>query len=476
MLRITPRVLIGELRRKLAAAIARRDIAAIRGLRQQLTVARIQLGRRGQIAGMFRRALDRLKALLSGVTETTIGRFVQSATNVIAELERTVGTWFRETLHETATQIRTETRDDLWAVLTPAQRRAATELPFDRTGVMMPPAGDVPPDLTDDGMTAAEVWSRVAPLVWIAGDKAAEDERDPLLIAFPGFASPEAVERSVERSVPGVSAHWRTKLRLIWQDMYDAPRRITEALRRRVTIPDVGRLLDKLFDDVANLVGMELQHEALRIKGEAEDEVGQSLRNAVDVGYTLRSRFAPNTAPDHAARDGYRYFRDDRPGSAAPWANRIIPPYRKNCLCFTVPILQTPDGDLHNAEFGIRISGGQEIGIRDVGTWQTWFDAQRPWAQKKIVGEKRWFGAAGASGGKPRWVDFVDAKGRLMPARKLAMESDRARGQRTRRVQRLIDEATRRHREAWARAGVKLNTRQEAEYRRRLGAILRRLV
>jgi hypothetical protein len=364
----------------------------------------------------------------------------------------------------------------MWAILTPAQRRAATGLPLDAKGVLLPPPGETPPNLTDDGLSFGDIVSRVAPLLWLLGDRGAEATVDPKAVAFPGFTDQAAVDRSVERARPDVSSPWRTKLRLIWQKMLDLPARIVDALRRGIAIPDVAKQLEKTFDDVANTVGQELQHEALRVKGEAEDEIGQSMDAAVYVGYTLHSRFAPNTAPDHAARDGYKYFRDDRPGSAAVWTQRIVPPYRKNCLCFTIPLLETPDGNVHSAEFGLRVSGGQTISVRDVGTWQTWFDQQQPWVQKKLVGEKRWFGVAGTGLGKPRWSDFVDRKGKIIPARKLATESPAARQQRARDVQRIIDEQARRYREAWERGGVKMTPADEAAYRRRLDAFLRRVL
>lgn len=475
MLRISSAAVLADLKRKIRDALARRDMEALQDLRQRLILARIESVRGLELSQIISPVRERLDAMLARANKL-IGEMIDAVERAIAELARTLATWFRNTLYAESARDRNETAAYWLAILGASQLRRITGAGVDAAGKIKPAPGPLPPNLTDDGMSVREILLRVSNLLVLPGDDQ-QNKRTPLAdLVLPDFTSAANVARDVAESVPAVSKPWPAKLDYIFGELTRTATEATQMLQAgSETKQIVNRLGDGLQVAEQALIG-ELKHETARIRGRIDDDAAGRLPDDIYAGYTLHSRFAERTAPDHAARDGYRYFKDNRAGSAAAWSARIIPPYRKNCLCFTIPILETPEGETYDAEFGIRVSGTQVISIRDVGTWQTWFDSQPPWVAKKLIGERRWFAAASTGNGRPTWADFVTPKGKIMPVRRLLDESQIERFRRKERVKIIIEEQSRRHFEAWERGDGRFDSSPEleAEYRRRLDVFLRR--
>lgn len=475
MLRISSAAVIADLKRRIRDALARRDMEALQELRQRLIVARIDSVRGielGQIIGPVR---QRLEAAIARASQA-VADLIAMVEKAIVELARTLANWFRDTLYSESSRNRDESTGWWMLFLTPTQLRSISGLPVDDKGKLKPMPGGTLPYLTDESMTVREILLRASGLVVIPGD-GDQDKRTPLKdVVFPDFASAANVAKDVAESVPAVSKPWPPKLDYILHQLGDETRQVTQMIAAEQETKQIVNRLGQALEQTEQALLNEMRHETTRVRGRIDDEIATGLPGDVFAGYTLHSRFAERTAPDHAARDGFRYFKDNRPGSAAPWSERIIPPYRKNCLCFTIPILETPEGEVYDAEFGLRVSGTQLISIRDVGTWQTWFDQQQPWVHKKLIGEKRWFAAASTGNGKPSWSDFVRPDGSIMPVRRLLDESVIERQRRKERVRIIIEEQSKRHFEAWERGEGRFDSTPEVEaaYRKRLDVFLRR--
>lgn len=478
MLRISPAATIADLRRRIAAAIASRDFAALYELRQILMMLRLDSVRAAELSSIMSPVKMRIEAAIARISLDQFGKLLESIQRAIAELTRTISSWFRQSIYQESSRLRTEISGYWLALLTPSQLRRITGLPIDATGALKPRPGIVPPNLTDDGMSLREMLLKISPLIVMPGDSD-QDKRSPLVKEVLGdVASGAMIEADVTASVPAISKPWPPKLDFILQELVQTGQEITAQLTARSETGPAVKRLQLGFESARENLLQELSHETNRIRGRVDDEIGRRLPDDIYAGYTLHSRFAARTAPDHAARDGQRFYKDNRQGSAANWSNRIIPPYRKNCLCFTIPILETPEGETYDAEFGIRVSGDSLISIRDVGTWQSWFDQQQVWVHKRLMGERRWFAAASTGNGRPTWSDFVKPDGSILSLRRLLGESVTSRQRRKDRVAIIINEQAKRHFDAWERGDGRFDSSPEveAEYRRRLDAFLRKVL
>lgn len=468
---------IADIRQQIAAARNRGDLESLKQLRHRMIVARVEGAYRFELQRLMRSAGDRMALVIAATTFDNLQQQTDSLQKIIDDLERAVYWWFEERVYEQAGKAKDDAEDDLLLVLTPPQLRQITGLPIDDSGQIKPKPGRVPETLRDAKMGLREILLAVSPLLVIPGDTL-QTLATPLKQLIFGDASED--KKSVGNVAQGgnltVSAPWQQKLQLILGGLRDKLRQIENDLRRQIVLQQLIGATKQAIEATTETLLMEIQHEGMRSQGEMQRTIGEKLGRDIEIGYTLHSRFYPTTAPDHAARDGWKFFKDDRPGSNLPWSQRLIPPYRKNCLCFTVPILRSPEGEEFHAEFGLRISGGEVINVRDVGTWQTWFNQQQPWVQKKLVGEKRWFGVASRGVGSPKWEHFVKPDGSYMSPRSIVQETERAWAKRVEKVNIISDIQHRRFTEAWDRGFGKfdIDPRAEAEYRRRLDVFLRR--
>lgn len=236
------------------------------------------------------------------------------------------------------------------------------------------------------------------------------------------------------------------------------------------------------------------------------DEIPRSLLE----GYELRSVFAETTRASHAARDGWTFYRDNREGSALPWNRRLIPPYAHNCLCFTRQIWATPEPyvawsatprfkgahivktqdvggwtfekgkfrQLTSDDVGRRL-GGQDtpsLVVRDIGTFQTWFDRQLPTVKALIVGDRRFLAVQSHGIPSPTYKHFVKPDGSFLSANVLARESRGVRRSRRRKVGRVMNRQLKLWRKSLEQGSsrFKLTFEEEEQYRRRLALFLRR--
>lgn len=468
---------LGELRRQIADARTRKQLERLTELRHRMIVARVEGVYRLELTRLMQSAEARVASILATATPDDYWRIGEQIDAILSDLENALHWYFETKVYEQASKSLQDSQDDLLLAMTPAMLRATTGLPIDDTGAIKPKPGPVPDAINDSTLSLPEILLRISPLLIIAGDTLMRSKVNLREVIFGGQdVASSTIKQSAETVRPDVSDHWRRKIQYLLTKLKESGREARNAVARAESpqklIPDFRRSVESTRENLL----MELQHEGMRTNGDMQQRAITSIGTDTVQGYTLHSRFAATTAPDHAARDGWKFYKDDRPGGALPWAQRLIPPYRKNCLCFTIPIIQDPDGPEYHAEFGLRISGGKIISIRDVGTWQEWFDRQPAHVQKKLMGERRWFAAASKGLGQPRWSQFVRPDGKHLSVRSILNESQEELVRRMEKVNIISKIQHDRFTQAWREGFGKfdMNQAEEAAYRKRLDVLLRR--
>ena len=370
-------------------------------------------------------------------------------------------------------------------LLSVPQKRASTGLPMDSEGNVKPKARTIPKRIRDQEMPLDNVLLAAATLLHVTGDSSLEKKHPS---AYKILGAPEAdIDSRVLRS------SWSPYARRIGIPIRSTVSGFIGSLRHGLgaSISYLKGILGlKTGDGTRGIFGSPTEPlTGLRgvgrrfqqfIRDQAVAILGDERKDFQDgttylAGYVLRSVFANNTAPSHAARDGARFYRDDREGSYGSWAARLIPPYeRSSCLCFTTDILD----DVTDPEFTAEWSATPLVhGVepRDVKTYAEWFSVQRPGIKNTIVGDKRWT-ASLTRNQTPVYSDFVRPNGQWMNHRSILNESavDRL----TRKQ--LVDEVVERQ-SALNQQSLKDGTNRysltgngERQYRRRLFLFLQR--
>jgi len=356
--------------------------------------------------------------------------------------------WFNGELHRIAKDELEFGWTTMWNQLSPAQRFQAVSVSFDPLGNVKPPAGPMPRDITDSSMPLRDILWRISPLLVMNGDPTLRIRLNGVLFEpLPSWAG-YLVNAGRNQTT------WRQDLDRMFS----------------LTLGPITMTL--------SLLGV-LRNEAMRIFNDVDDTFFPSV--PAYVGYTLRSQNLPTTDAEHAAADGFKFFRDNREGSSLPWAERIVPPYRRNCACYMVPILEEPQDPAFTVQYRLPIGKGFPILIRDPLYFSEWFDRQTAATQKKLVGEKRWFAASSKGIGGIIFADFAARSGGIISPRRLMDESLRERNRRRIDAQIIMATHSLLIRDGW---GKKLDLLPyasdpaiEAEYRdkliKRLSAILK---
>lgn len=483
------------------------------------------------VARKVRDVVQRLTDLiidLDGNT-TEVNRAIEQADSEIFES-------IRETLEKVATDQIKERSRDVWPRVNAAQLSRMTGLSFDRFRNVKPES-TIPPKIQDPELPLKAILEHMSPLLFIEGDSYLNDQIDVVADLFNDIKPKDLVEAYDTRDKK-VSDNYRTKLNRV-----SAGVNISSLLRADERAEAVKRLNDTYFgkgtdSGVIGRIRNELRHESLRIVKHSKEAAIEVIDDNVLVGYVLYSRFLQTSDPVHIANSGNRYFKDNRTRDnfddqtkIFPWRKRIIPPYRKNCVCYTLEIFETPKGFLRTAPFkaaslsggrkigkddvggeiwdhnkgidklgrrvgGFRriteadvgkvISGGNAINVlepRDVGDLRTWFNGQFPGIRRTLFGPNRFAAVKrraekrGEPNYRPRYEDFFTVTGEIMTAKQLAQESKNKRAVRVRGVKRLIDQITENHHKAWEAGNGRyaLDPIQEGRFRNVLQRWLKNL-
>jgi hypothetical protein len=427
-------------------------------LRAQLFVLLIALRYTPALRKETRRTSGEIRRILFG---DDVSREVRETLEQLLDTQLTV---FDQQLHAVAEDAWKEIEKGFDEYATPEILRAAHGTPVDTEGNFVPEPGDV--GQVRDGASLEEILLFAAALLFIQRTRSFE-------VAFeePDFRA------AVEGSRPE-SRQWRLKLRELFSRLGIPALATAWGIRR-----EDGESVSSVYQDVVATLGVgdrrglsqridtEFSHEAFRVASEMQRAFDD--QNGAYVGWIMRSRFLPTTAPDHAARDGWRFYRDDRPGSTRPWAEESLwyPPYRKNCVCFAVPIYES---ELQDGSETLGIDEYPDVSPRSLPDWAAWFDAQRPAVQRKLVGDRRWFATASFGQGGVRWTQMT-RDGRVMNTARLLSESPQTRGERIESENVLLEERRTRYREAWRTGKFRLTPAEEADYRRRLDRLLKQV-
>lgn len=312
-------------------------------------------------------------------------------------------------------------REYIWAGLS-AGARLLMGVPVDTSGATKFAPGS-PRRVRGDSLR--DVLRAAAPLLFRRGSRVADSRIDPLEYVMP--ITRRRIEDVRDRTNIEVSRPWSEKLRWIPPVVRTTPGQI------ELSGDDAAAVMRRTRQQLEGWLGTEMSHETLRIIANAEFDAYGAF-HPVFVGYTLHSRFWPTTDPVHAANDGMQFFIDDRPESSLPWSQRLIPPYRKNCVCYTTPIFELPEDVESGARFGPVIGGGgaatADIEARDIAVYAEWFRWQAPDTQRLLMGDRRYLAAASIEGGRLSLEDFLGEDGRLLTPQEILAETPLQRQQR----------------------------------------------
>lgn len=471
------------------------------GRRAETAAATEQLITVAQAVGQFSQSV---RTVVQRAAERLIGIVVQDDSSqdqvdaILSQLARRVNQMVSDHLNQHSQQAGEQQINDWESFRTPEQKRATTGLNYDAKGNVVPPVVELPPNVRDDDTPLAEILLIAAPLLAVSGLTILKKAIPLLLHPLGKLVSRQSTQDRVStpsRAVGGgdfQSAPWNEQMARVNQSLLKLRtslqairQQADKATKARQAINETLGLGGEPGGFTAN-VALVVRSEVTRVNAEAQRELETIVPKHVLVGTQIHSRFIPTTRPTHAANDGKRWYRDERPGSAGPWESRLIAPYEINCVCFNTSIWEDEFSDEVRAEFGIKRiiidRGGTrvpvDITIRDVGQWNSWFAQQLPPIQQRIVGDRRWFAwaANNTAGGQPTWYDFTDVDGRELTARELLDESPLARQTRVSRATRAGEQQTRLVRQAWEKYGRFWNVPDiEAKYRAQLGKTAKRL-
>lgn len=445
--------------------------AALGALEQLRKAELLSVGdSRAELRRLIQAARKRIAALFRAN-----GRSAAAAVRAeITNLSRAIRSWFAQDLQTAANDGRLFWVDALNNHLSNAQKRLSwgfewttgKQLVLPPVSVPRFPATTAPPALRD---VLSHAWQMFTPP---NPPDAYTLALKPWLVAEWNKRKPVAAAVASVRS--GVSRKWSEKLTF---SLRRFGQQVVEGIRTAGSkVKEFIKKLTGFADELEESVDNENRHEKRKVQGDRDDDLKEVIGDAY-LGYVLHSRFLPTTAPDHAARDGWKFYRDNRSGSALPWSQRIIPPYRKNCVCFTIPIFERPTGEEYTEEFGVRLSGGEEIQLRDVGTWSAWFNSQRATVQQTIVGRERWFANAARGSTRQRWSEYHRTDGTMLSASQLLSENGNTRRARIRQVDVIFTARSRLIRQAWEATGERFGSRADLEriYRQQLERAFRRI-
>ncbi|MGB5286939.1 MAG: hypothetical protein WBN42_00475 [Ignavibacteriaceae bacterium] len=408
---------------------------------------------------------------------------------------------------------------------------------FAGTGVVLDsfghplPLARLPKDIKWSQATPEYVFLKMSTLVVLNGELL-QAKRTPLIKAFRGevdhtiysrdtkFRGVRSDDRLKRQKQDGYRTRARRLVRYALSDTFAAavanqfrkgksPAAIRNFINNRLGInrSEVGKTDPRSEGGMIRLLELIMREKSLQILEEDRQRDYENIDKSLLEGYELRSVFAETTRPSHAARDRWKFYRDNREGSSLPWSQRLIPPYAPNCLCFTRQIWGTPEPYVAWAATprfrGAHVVKPQDVGgwtyekgsfrqltksdigrrlgkedspsllVRDIGTYQTWFDKQSANVKALIVGDRRVAALQTNGIGNPTYKDFVRPDGSFLSANVLAREGRSVRRNRKRKVARAMNRQLRLQREALT-AGRKLSTEQEEQYRRRLELFLRK--
>jgi hypothetical protein len=325
---------------------------------------------------------------------------------------------------------------------------------FDAFGNRVPPAGRVP-DIRDGTSTLSEIIEKAALLFFINGQSDVTHipaKRTDVLSrpadrqltggSLDGTTGP-AWNRKVKFAVAAALTGLATKVLSDARNDKDPSAALKKALGVRVSargVPLSGstrRAGGGLLAALENIY----RHEAMRMHSDYQSEIHSEA-----AGYTLWSAQVATSDPEHVRNHGNVYYKDNRPGSTASWADRIDPPYRANCLCYKTYIYDDgrPENEVEWEAFPMKRKGkGSILHIRDVAEYARWFGKQKAEVQQTIMGTKLWLSAALVSSGKPRYNDFVGTNGRILTASQISSETPAERSDRSKTVLNMFSQMSR---------------------------------
>lgn len=172
---------------------------------------------------------------------------------------------------------------------------------------------------------------------------------------------------------------------------------------------------------------------AEQIQRRTWDELGDMM-----VGVQILAVLDERTRPEHATRNGRIYYRRPGPGQKSI-AELPDLPDAANCRCTSTPVLEPPeefknDPAMRDAYRAAAKPSG------DPSTYQDWFASASIAKRKLVTGVERYETIRSALGDKrePRWSDFINSDGELLPVDRLANESTVERTARTQEIERAM--------------------------------------
>lgn len=425
-----------------------------RELEQQQLRTIVRFGSLPPVVAAAFRSARRSLAAIDATSAAEVVFSVERVRAVVNWLTRTLPPAARQELFKFAVAHRLKFVREFLAQATPRQLRRVLGVGVGDDGNLLPAPGNRPPDVDLTDLGAKDMLLTASPLLVTKRNQRQTRKTKPEELIVNTYlpdlnpvvdgVRPDVAAPFV-RQVAGGASRTNRKLsgvipRITGGESFDRVKRLVLA----PLLFGAGKIRG-LADAIKNSI----RHEALRIKGEIEEHFVSGFPDDVAVGYVLHSRLLPTTDPLHAANHLIRFYKDDRPGSARPWSSRLIPPYRKNCVCFLTPIFDDPLDSVSgfNPEFS------NQLAIRDTVALDEWFRDQRPFAQRRLVGTERWMAVAAQGEAVHSVYHYLGFDGKFLDAATLARETPAEAASRVRVVRELGRRQSELQRRAWQAHG-----------------------
>ena len=358
-------------------------------------------------------------------------------------------------------EVRDSLAIDLKAEWMPGQAGWATNLGTTPRGFVPPPRDLEPPPISDSVEDVEDVLAATSGMLATNLGRYQRDPRRWLIdrpLPAPDYTFAEAIKRmqatyAPMRLIAGLETtdpHWVRKLRTRLGLPTGAPRRDRAGEPERRTVGSEG---------LARAAQTLLRHEVLTAVGQDRDMLRLDFPQ-VYAGFQLFHIESDQSRESHAANHKNRYYVDDRPGAAAKWKNRLVPPYEPNCICYTVELWRDDVPLPVEAQFQVFFRNTAII-ARDGQQWAEWFDSQSPKIKQLLVGAERYEAVRGRKRTAVRYEDFIDGRGWFLQPKTLEKRSP----ERLREARQTLKKSQEWRQLGWQRYGsiLRLSVREEVQ-------------
>lgn len=199
---------------------------------------------------------------------------------------------------------------------------------------------------------------------------------------------------------------------------------------------DVAKAILPFFDGDRARARRTARTYGLFIANEMHREISDGLGDLV-AGRQVNNPGGENARPDHALRSGTIYWKRPKAGQ---WGYEVMPrppwdtgrgPFEQggglkhSCRCWMADVLALLDSLRDNPV----IRDAKGMLVPDVLTYEDWWSRATEKQRRAAVGTRR-YDAMAAQTDRPRWADFITARGELLSVERIGKETAQQRADR----------------------------------------------